>query len=149
MALKRAEAQKALGAGKQAPDFRLRDINGTERTLADFKGKYVVLDFWGTWCGWCIKGIPQMKEYYNKYKDRMEIVGICCNDTDEKWRDGVAKHQLPWTNLYNGFDKDIVTRYAVSGFPTKVLIDPEGKLVQIFIGESEEMYQKLDNLFTN
>lgn len=79
----------------------------------------------------------------------MEIVGICCNDTDEKWRDGVAKHQLPWTNLYNGFDKDIVTRYAVSGFPTKVLIDPEGKLVQIFIGESEEMYQKLDNLFTN
>lgn len=149
MSLKRAEAQKSLGAGKQAPDFRLRDINGTERTLADFKGKYVVLDFWGTWCGWCIKGIPQMKEYYNKYKDRMEIVGICCNDTDEKWRDGVAKHQLPWTNLYNGFDKDIVTRYAVSGFPTKVLIDPEGKLVQIFIGESEEMYQKLDNLFTN
>lgn len=149
VSVKRAEAQKSLASGKKAPDFRLRDIKGQERTLADFKGKYVLLDFWGTWCGWCIKGMPQMKEYYGKYKDRMEIVGICCNDTEDKWKKGVGKYQLPWTNLYNGFDKEITIRYAVSGFPTKVLIDPEGNLVQIFVGESEELYQKLDQLFTN
>lgn len=149
LALKRAEAQKSLAPGLKAPDFRLRDIKGEERTLADFKGKYVLLDFWGTWCGWCIKGIPQMKEYYEKYKNRMEIVGICCNDTEEKWRNGVSKHGLPWTNLYNGYDKEVTTHYAVSGFPTKVLIDPEGNLVQIFVGESEELYQKLDKLFAN
>lgn len=148
-ARKREEAQKTLVAGKKAPDFRLRDLKGQERTLADFQGKYVLLDFWGTWCGWCIKGIPQMKEYYQKYKDRMEIVGICCNDTENAWRNGVTKHGLPWTNLYNGYEKEVTTRYAVSGFPTKVLIDPNGNLVQIFVGESEELYQKLDKLFTN
>lgn len=149
LALKREEAQKMLIPGKRVPEFRLRDLNGQERTLADFQGKYVLLDFWGTWCGWCIKGIPQMKEYYQKYKDRMEIVGICCNDTENAWRNGVTKHGLPWTNLYNGYEKEVTTRYAVSGFPTKVLIDPNGNLVQIFVGESEELYQKLDKLFTN
>lgn len=148
-ARKREEAQKMLVAGKKAPDFRLRDLKGQERTLADFQGKYVLLDFWGTWCGWCIKGIPQMKEYYQKYKDRMEIVGICCNDTENVWRNGVTKHALPWTNLYNGYGKEVTTSYGVSGFPTKVLIDPNGNLVQIFVGESEELYQKLDKLFTN
>lgn len=149
LARKREEAQKTLVSGKKAPDFRLRDLKGQERTLADFQGKYVLLDFWGTWCGWCIKGIPQMKEYYQKYKDRMEIVGICCNDTENAWRNGVTKHSLPWTNLYNGYEKEVTTRYAVNGFPTKVLIDPDGNLVQIFVGESEELYQKLDKLFTN
>lgn len=148
-ARKREEAQKLLVTGKKAPEFRLRDLKGQERTLSDFQGKYVLLDFWGTWCGWCIKGIPQMKEYYQKYKDRMEVVGICCNDTESAWRSGVIKHTLPWTNLYNGYDKDVTTDYAVSGFPTKVLIDPNGNLVQIFVGESQELYQKLDKLFTN
>lgn len=146
---KREEARKTLAPGAPAPEFSLREVTGKQRTLADFRGKYVLLDFWGTWCGWCIKGIPKMKEYYAKYKDRMEIVGICCNDTEDAWRHGVARHALPWTNLYNGYAKEVVTRYAVTGFPTKVLIDPDGNLVQIFVGESDEMYQKLDELFTN
>lgn len=149
LAQKRAEAQKSLVPGMKVPDFRLRDIKGQECTLADFKGKYVLLDFWGTWCGWCIKGIPQMKEYYEKYKSLVEFVGICCNDTEDKWRNGVSKYTLPWTNLYNGYDREVTTLYAVSGYPTKVLIDPEGNLVQIFVGESQELYQKLDQLFTN
>lgn len=143
----REEARKKMQPGSEAPDFSLPDLTGKQRTLADFRGKYVLLDFWGTWCGWCIKGIPKMKEYYNKYKDRMEIVGICCNDTEEKWRNGIEKHALPWTNLYNGFAKDVVINYDISGFPTKVLIDAEGKLVEVFVGESEEMYQKLDKMF--
>ena len=115
--------------------------------LASFKGKYVLLDFWGTWCGWCIKGIPDMKEYYAKYKDRIEFVGIDCNDTEEKWKNGVAEHGLPWTNLYNGNGKEIVTAYGVQGYPTKIIIDPEGKIVAKFAGEDPAMYKKLDELF--
>ena len=116
-------------------------------SLASFKGKYVLLDFWGTWCGWCIKGIPDMKEYYAKYKDRIEFVGIDCNDTEEKWKNGVAEHGLPWTNLYNGNGKEIVTAYGVQGYPTKIIIDPEGKIVAKFAGEDPAMYKKLDELF--
>ena len=133
--------------GVQAPDFKLRNLDGEYMTLASFKGKYVLLDFWGTWCGWCIKGIPDMKEYYAKYKDRIEFVGIDCRDTEEKWKEGVAKHELPWTNLYNGKADEITTNYAVSGYPTKILIDPDGNIVEIFVGESEELYKKLDELF--
>lgn len=132
---------------KPAPDFKLKNMNGEEMTLASFKGKYTLLDFWGTWCGWCIKGMPDMKKYYAKYKNKMEIVGICCRDTEKKWREGVEELQLPWTNLYNGKADEITTNYAVSGYPTKILIDPDGNIVEIFVGESEELYKKLDELF--
>ena len=131
----------------QAPDFKLRNLDGEYMTLASFKGKYVLLDFWGTWCGWCIKGIPDMKEYYAKYKDRIEFVGIDCRDTEEKWKEGVAKHELPWTNLYNGDGQEIVIAYGVQGYPTKIIIDPEGKIVEAFLGEDPALYKKLDELF--
>ena len=133
--------------GVQAPDFKLRNLDGEYMTLASFKGKYVLLDFWGTWCGWCIKGIPDMKEYYAKYKDRIEFVGIDCRDTEEKWKEGVAKHELPWTNLYNGDGQGIVIAYGVQGYPTKIIIDPEGKIVEAFLGEDPALYKKLDELF--
>ena len=133
--------------GEQAPDFKLRNLDGEYMTLASFKGKYVLLDFWGTWCGWCIKGIPDMKEYYAKYKDRIEFVGIDCRDTEEKWKEGVAKHELPWTNLYNGDGQEIVIAYGVQGYPTKIIIDPEGKIVEAFLGEDPALYKKLDELF--
>ena len=56
-------AMEADADGIEAPDFTLNDINGNPLTLSSLRGKYVILDFWGSWCGWCIKGIPQMKEY--------------------------------------------------------------------------------------
>ena len=141
------KAQENIAPGKPAPDFKLKNLNNEEMTLTSFHGKYVLLDFWGTWCSWCIKGMPDMKKYYAKYKDKMEIVGICCRDTEEKWRKGVKDLELPWTNLYNGNEKDIVIKYAISGYPTKILINPNGTIVDVFVGESEEMYKKLDNLF--
>ena len=77
----------------------------------------------------------------------MEIVGVCCGDTEEKWRAGVAEHELPWTNLFNGDGTEITNVYAISGYPTKVLIDPDGKIVDVFVGESPALYEKLDELF--
>ena len=68
-------------------------------------------------------------------------------DTEEKWKNGVAEHGLPWTNLYNGNGKEIVTAYGVQGYPTKIIIDPEGKIVAKFAGEDPAMYKKLDELF--
>lgn len=141
------EAWNRLEPGVPAPDFRLKNLDGEYMTLDSFKGKYVLLDFWGTWCGWCIKGIPDMKAYYEKYKDKIEFVGIDCRDTEEEWREGVKKHELPWVNLYNGEDTGIVMAYGVQGYPTKIIIDPEGKVVQAFMGESPELYDKLDEMF--
>lgn len=146
-AYKAKEAAKAkLNPGMPAPNFSLPNLKGETVTLDQFRGKYVVLDFWGTWCGWCIKGLPEMKEYYNKYKSQMEIIGIDCRDKEDKWRQGVEEYQIPWVNVYNGFDDKILNEYAISGFPTKAVIDPQGNIVQIVVGESPEFYKLLDQL---
>lgn len=140
-------AAKKQGAGVVAPAFTLKDINGKDLSLASLKGKYVVLDFWGSWCIWCIRGIPKMKEYYNKYKGKFEILGIDCNDTPEKWKAAVEKHQLPWLHVYNPRDSKVLNDYGIQGFPTKILLDPEGKIVKTVVGEDPSFYTLLDETF--
>ena len=141
------EAKKNVAEGKPAPDFTLTDINGKPFTLSSLRGKYVVLDFWGSWCGWCIKGMPEMKKYYAKYQNKLEIVGIDCRDTEEKWKDAVKRHELPWLNVRNDDATDATLLYAVNGFPTKIVIDPEGNINKIVIGEDPAFYKHLDQLF--
>ena len=140
------QAAEAIKPGCQAPDFELPDLKGEKITLAQFRGQYVVLDFWGSWCGWCIAGIPHMKKCYEKYHGQVEFVGICGFDTEEKWRAAVAKHKLPWVNLFDSGVTDVVKMYGVSGFPTKIIINPEGEIVAVFDGESAEFYQEMDKL---
>lgn len=142
-----AAAAKKQAAGVVAPDFTLNDLNGKPLSLASLRGKYVVLDFWGTWCGWCIKGIPQMKEYYNKYKGKFEILSIDCNDTQEKWKAGVAKYELPWLNVYNPRDSKVLSDYGIQGFPTKIIVGPDGKIVKTVVGEDPSFYVFLDETF--
>ncbi|MCI7310182.1 MAG: AhpC/TSA family protein [Prevotella sp.] len=134
-------------AGTVAPDFTLNDINGKPLSLSSLQGKYVVLDFWGTWCVWCIKGFPEMKAYYEKYKDKLEILGVDCGDTEDKWKAGVKEHQLPWLNVYNPRNSSVLADYGVKGFPTKILIGPDGKIVKTIVGESPAFYTLLDELF--
>lgn len=144
---KRKEASKLIVAGKMAPDFTLNDINGKPLSLSSLRGKYVVLDFWGSWCSWCIKGMPEMKNYYKKYAGKFEILGIDCNDTEQKWKDAVAKHEIPWLHVYNPRSSSLTAEYAVEGFPTKIIVDPEGKIAKVVIGEDPSFYEYLDSLF--
>lgn len=140
----RDQAQEAIATGAPAPDFTVKDLEGKDFTLSSLKGKYVVLDFWGSWCGWCIKGIPEMKKYYEKYKGRIEFVGIDCNDTEEAWKKAVEEHKLPWINVRNDGNPDVSMMYGVSGYPTKFIIDPEGKIDKKIVGEDPEFYKYLD-----
>jgi len=133
--------------GVEAPDFTLNDLNGKPLTLSSLRGKYVILDFWGSWCGWCIKGIPQMKEYYQKYAGKFEILGIDCNDPEEKWKAAVEKYELPWLHVYNTRDSKVLEQYKIEGFPTKIIIGPDGKIVKTIIGEDPAFYTLLDQLF--
>ncbi len=145
--LKQREAEKRVADGMPAPEFTLNNIEGNPISLSSLRGKYVVLDFWGTWCGWCIKGMPEMKEMYAKYSQRLEVVGIACGDTEEAWKKCVAEKALPWTNLLNGAgDADVSSLYAVTGYPTKVILDPEGRILKTILGESPEFYTYVDSL---
>lgn len=132
--------------GNTAPDFTLKDVNGNDFSLRDIKGKYIVIDFWGSWCSWCVKGFPDMKEYYEKYNDRVEFVGIACNDKLENWKEAINEHQLPWVHLKDTDSNDVAKSYGVQGFPTKMIIDPNYKFVYIGVGESKAFYDKLDEL---
>lgn len=142
-----AEAAKKQAAGVTAPDFTLNDINGKPLALSSLRGKYVVLDFWGSWCGWCIKGFPEMKKYYEKYKGKFEILGVDCNDREEKWRKAVKDHALPWLHVYNTRDSKLLEKYGVRGFPTKILVGPDGKIVKTYVGEDPAFYTFLDDTF--
>ncbi|MDE7438020.1 MAG: TlpA family protein disulfide reductase [Muribaculaceae bacterium] len=126
-----------------APDFTLPDLNGKKVSLSDFKGKWVVLDFWGSWCGWCIKGFPALKDAYKQYGDKITIIGIDCNDMDSDWRAAVKKYELPWLQLYNGNNTDLYSSYNIEGFPTKAIINPEGKLVDLTTGEDPSFFTRL------
>ena len=133
--------------GTEAPDFTLNDLSGKPLTLSSLRGKYVILDFWGSWCVWCIKGIPQMKEYYQKYAGKFEILGIDCNDSEEKWKAAVEKYELPWLHVYNTRDSKVLQQYDIEGFPTKIIVGPDGKIVKAIIGEDPAFYTLLDQLF--
>lgn len=139
------QAKLEIEEGRRAPDFTLKDINGNDFNLASLfgKGKYIVVDFWGSWCSWCIKGFPKMKEYYNKYRDKLEIVGIACYDKEDKWKAAVAKNDVPWLHVFSpyGITEE---RYGVTGYPYKVLISPKGKVIKCFRGEADEFYKTLD-----
>ena len=141
-----ASAQDDIRAGAKAPDFSAQKVDGKTFTLSSLQGKYVVLDFWGSWCVHCIKGFPAMKEAYAKYKDKLEIVGIACKDTEARWKNATAKHELPWISVLNPTDNDLVKAYDVQGFPTKVVIDPKGKIAKIVLGEDPAFYTYLDSL---
>ncbi len=143
-------ARESIVEGKLAPNFVLPDPEDNNVSLQSLRGKWVVLDFWGSWCPWCIKGFDKMKEYYEKYKDQCTFVGVCCRDTKEDWLAAVEKYQLPWTNLYSDPKaqpaQSVEVIYAVPGYPTKIVISPEGEISKIVVGEDPAFYEALDTL---
>ena len=140
------EAQKRVSVGSIAPDFELKSITGNMVKLSDLKGKYVVIDFWGAWCYWCMKGVPQMKEAYAKYKDKVEFIGVDVRDKEDVWKSTVAKNEMNWVHVMNLTTADVPVLYGVSGYPTKFILDPELHIIARIIGESPEFYKKLDEL---
>ncbi|MCM1369338.1 MAG: TlpA family protein disulfide reductase [Candidatus Amulumruptor caecigallinarius] len=149
---KKMEAERKLvqlqSGDVTAPNFTFPDITGKEISLSDFRGKWVIIDFWGSWCPWCIKGFPKLKEAYAKYKPQLEIVGVACSDPRDAWENALKKYELPWVNLYNseqGGGK-VIEEYAVEGFPTKVIVNPQGKIVNITSGDNPEFFVLLNKL---
>ncbi len=135
---------------KKAPNFTLPDAQGKEVSLNSLRGSWVVLDFWGSWCGWCIKGFPQMKENYAKLNPKVKFVGVAIGDKKETWLRALQKYELPWINLWEDPDTDraksVTALYGVTGFPTKLIINPDGYIVNTTVGEDPEFYNILNAL---
>lgn len=145
------EAESIIKLGGKAPKIYLKSVNGGYYSVNFSKNKYTVLDFWGSWCAPCISGFPKMKEYFEKYKNQIEFIGIACNDKETKWRNAINEHKLEWKNLLNEdeIDKDVSVKYAVKAYPTKIIINSSGIIKGIFNGEGEDFYNRLDELIKN
>lgn len=146
---KRIDGISATSIGKQVPDINsFNTPDGKKFELAFLRGKYVVLDFWGTWCGPCISGMPKMKEYLVKYKDKIEIVGVAQESDDgERWRKFLKeKPDYNWHHVLSRNNEDYILKFNVAGFPTKIIVDPEGKILARYVGEDDEIYKKLDEI---
>lgn len=137
-----------------APAFTLPGTDGKMVSLSDFRGKWVVLDFWGSWCRWCIKGFPALKRAYgeNGAERRFEVIGIDNRDPKDRWLEAVKKYQLPWVNVYNDTETEagqaLLESYAVQGFPTKIVIDPQGIIRNITVGEDPLFFITLEDLLS-
>lgn len=113
---------------KTAPAFSLESINGgSVISLAALSGKYIVLDFWETWCGYCIMAFPKMKSLYEKYRSKgVEIIGITTENENQVSK-LIAANGLPY--LHAKGDTAVLKNYQVSGRPHYVLIGPDGKVI--------------------
>ena len=137
---------KAIKIGEEAADFALEDINGKMLALSSLRGKYVMLDFWGSWCGACIRSFPHLKAFYEQHHNKLEIIGIACHDTKEKWNTAVKRHELPWLNVLNGEGtNDVAELYGVQAYPTYVLIAPDGKVLQWMSDDPDTFDLYFDN----
>lgn len=145
------DARERIKEGEEAPDFTLPDSTGRQVRLSQLRGKWVVLDFWGTWCGWCVKGIPDMKKYEERYRRKCTFVSIDCNEGRKVWLAGLAEHRMPWLQLYNDPKAELLSRvnilYGVRAYPTKFILRSDGRIHKIVEGESPVFYEELERLF--
>lgn len=114
-----------------------------------WKGKFYLIDFWGSWCGPCMADVPDLKKLRDTYPDQLRVLGIA-SDKDESWRKAIEQHDLNWVQILN--DKgngNFVSRLNVTGFPTKILVDPNGKIAYRSTGGGETSFQKMSEIIKN
>lgn len=141
--------KESLQVGKVAPDFALPDSLGNSISLSSFRGRYVLVDFWASWCPDCRKEIPDLLEVYEQYKDKnFTLFSVSLDRAREPWLAAIEKYGLKWTHVSDlqAWQSPIVSQYAIRWIPTTFLIDPEGKILHVALN-SEEMKAGLEKAF--
>jgi len=134
--------------GKEAPEFVLPDVNGKMIRLSSFRGKYILLDFWASWCGPCRQESPNVVKAYNKYKGKnFDIFSVSLDDNKDKWLNAIQKDGLTWTHVsdLHAWESSVVRLYQVEGIPATFLLDPKGVVIARDL-RGNELEEKLEEL---
>lgn len=138
-------ALKSSSVNSRIKDFVLLGPDGKKVSTKSLRGKYVLLDFWASWCTPCVAEFPHLKELYNKYKDKnFEILSVSIDKNNQAWLNGLQKQALPWVQAIDDKTSQ-ATNFAVSGVPAKFLIDPKGSIIM----RDGDIEQKLIEIFGN
>lgn len=132
------------------PDFAQADVNGKQVKLSDFRGKYVLVDFWASWCGPCRAENPNVKAMYDKYHGQgFEVLGVSLDGKKEPWVKAIETDGLAWTQLSDlqGWKNAVALQYGIAAVPQNFLVDPQGKVIAKNL-RGEELQTKLAQLFT-
>ena len=150
-------AKSAIGA--PAPAFSTTSVTGQPIKLSDFKGQYILLDFWGSWCAPCRAGHPHLLKLYEQYREKgIEFIGVACEDKPTAWRRAIEKDSVGiWKHLLDtelvdntviGEEQSLSKAYWIDSFPTKILIDPKGVIIGRYTGSDEQaLDEKFKELF--
>jgi thiol-disulfide isomerase/thioredoxin len=140
---------KRSDLGEAMLDFTQNNMEGQPVRFADFKGKYVFVDFWASWCGPCRAENPNVLKAYNQYKEKnFTVIGVALDDNGEKWKKAIRDDNMPWTQLSDlkGWKNEVSTYYGIRGIPSSLLINPQGKIIAKDL-RGEALNQKLAELF--
>lgn len=145
---KALDASRATSVGSAAPEFTLNDVNGKPVSLASYKGKYVLVDFWASWCGPCRMENPNVVAAYAKYKAKgFDILGVSLDNNKDKWEDAIRKDQLSWTHVsdLSGWESAVANLYGVKAIPANYLLDKDGKIIAKNL-RGEDLVKKLNEV---
>ncbi len=137
----KVDPKVALRPGTEAPDFSATTVEGSAISLQDLRGKYVMLDFWGTWCGPCIDALPVIKQAYEKYGGAdFEIVGIANEVSADGFETFLKNENINWPQILEIYEENntIQELYSVNSYPTYYLINPNGEIVEYGMALSED-----------
>ncbi|WP_296619171.1 redoxin domain-containing protein, partial [Marivirga sp.] len=146
---KQMDDMAKISVGAQAPDFSMPTPEGDTVSLKDFRGDYLLVDFWAAWCKPCRQENPNIVEAYNKYKDEgFQILGVSLDKKREDWLRAIEADNLEWTQVseLKYWQTPIVQEYKINGIPFSLLLDPEGKIVAKNL-RGERLHEKLAEIY--
>lgn len=144
-------AAKTIHVGAPAPKFTQQDVHGKPLKLEDIRSKYLLVEFWASWCGPCRAENPNLTRQYAKYKPQgFEVVAVSLDDHHDKWEEAIAKDQLPWLHVSDlkGWNNEVGRQYGIRAVPANFLLDENKNIIAMNL-RGEELNKKLSELFGN
>lgn len=142
---------KRKTSGQTVLDFTLNDLEGKPLNISQYKGQYVFIDFWASWCHPCRAEMPNVRKAYEKYKEKgFSVLGLSIDENDESWKKAVQQDGMPWPQIIDLKDrsKSVSGYYGIQGIPSNLLVDPNGKIIAIDL-RGDMLHQKLAEVFTS